>query len=175
MNIRLVVIGSSTALVMCLGLGWAVGQDGDSRQLAGTDKAFLDDVAAGDKSEIDLGTVAAGKALAPAVRSLAQQMVAEHGNNFRELQTLGGKKNYPIAAQPEANHGELLDKLVSADSGEAFDREYLDAVVADHALMQGVLERIANDSNDSDIVRFAADTLAAAKKHEQMAKALASR
>jgi predicted outer membrane protein len=65
--------------------------------------------------------------------------------------------------------------LLAADSNEGFDSAYLGAVVADHAHMASAIERIANNSSDSDIAVFAADTLAALRKHEQIASDLAAR
>ncbi len=175
MNIRLAVFASATAFAMCLGSGRAADHNVHGRQLADADKAFLDNVAAVDKSEIELGTVAADKALAPAVRSMARQMLDQHSDNLRDLQALGHKKGYLIAPRLDAGHRELLHMLQAADSNEGFDSAYLGAVVADHAQMASAIERIANKSSDSDIALFAADTLAALRKREQIASDLAAR
>ena len=76
----------------------------------------------------------------------------------------------------DATHGEVMAKLRSADTPEAAERAYVDAVVAIHqANIDSLLERIAGNSNDADIGRFAADTLSAVKNHEDSAKQLASK
>jgi hypothetical protein len=41
--------------------------------------------------------------------------------------------------------------------------------------MDGLLEQIANNSNQSEITLFASDTLATVKKHEKMAKDLSGK
>jgi putative membrane protein len=175
MKLRLAFLVSATAFAMCLGSGRAAEHTGHGRQLADADKAFLNNIAAVDKSEIEMGIVAADKAVAPAVRSLALQMLDQHSDNLRNLQALSHKKGYLIAPRLDAGHRELLHMLQAADSNEGFDSAYLGAVVADHAHMASAIERVANNSSDGDIAVFAADTLAALRKHEQIASDLAAR
>jgi len=175
MSIRLATFGSTTALLICLGSGWAADEQSGNRQLTDAEKSFLTAAAVGNNSEIELSKVAADKARAAGVRSFAQQMIDDHSKNYRELLALCQKKNYLIAPELDSGHREILRKLESAESGDAFDGAYIDAMVADHSEMDGILERIANNSNDSDITRFASDTLATVKKHEQMAKDLSGK
>ncbi|HET7778406.1 MAG TPA: DUF4142 domain-containing protein, partial [Rudaea sp.] len=75
----------------------------------------------------------------------------------------------------DATHGQVVARLRSADSPEAAERAYLDAITVDQANIDSLLEQIAGNSNDADIARFAADTLTAVKNHEESAKQLASK
>jgi predicted outer membrane protein len=106
------------------------------------------------------------------VRSFAQQMADDQSSNYRDLQALCEKKGYAIVPQMDSRQAEIFNKLQSASGSAALDRVYVDAIAADQSGMESLLEKIANNSNDSDITRFASDTLISVKKHEQMAATL---
>jgi len=57
----------------------------------------------------------------------------------------------------------------------AAERAYLDAIAAYQAAIDGLLEKIAGNFNDSDMAGFASATLTAVKNHEDSVKQLASK
>jgi putative membrane protein len=153
-------------LASCPGLGtrtaWA--------EISEADKAFLDTMATSDTAEIELSRVAASQALSPQVRYFAQTIASDHDANYQSLLALCSDKKYPIAPRVDATHGAVMLRLHSADSPEAAERAYLDAIAVDQAAIDSLLEKTAGNSNDADIARFAADTLTAVKKHEDSAR-----
>ena len=156
------------ALAACLGLG-----AGNARaEISDADKAFLDAMAASDMAEIELSRAATSQSLSPPVRDFAQTIASDHGQNYQALLALCSDKKYAIAPRVDAAHGEVMRRVSSADSPEAADRAYLDAIAADQATIDSLLEKTAGNSNDADISRFAADTLTAVKNHEDSARQL---
>ncbi|QBB70608.1 DUF4142 domain-containing protein [Pseudolysobacter antarcticus] len=175
MNIRHASLAIALVFAMPCGNAFGDEENIDSTQLHDMDKAFLDAAASADHAEIELSKVALAKTRTPAIRTFAQQMIADHGKNYLELQTLCRNKKYAIAPELDADHRTLLRKLNSANSDDGFDRAYLDATIADHMRMDALLDRAANNSNDSDIKRYSANTSLIVKKHEQMAQDLVAK
>jgi putative membrane protein len=169
MNSKALLMAMVLAACLCLGLGTARAEISDA------DKAFLDTMAASDMAEVELSRIAASQALSPQVRDFAQTIASDHNENYQALLQLCSDKKYAIAPRVDSTHGQAMLKLHSADSPEAAERAYLDAIAVDQATIDSLLEKISGNSNDADIKRFAADTLTAVKHHEDSAKQLASR
>ena len=144
-------------------------------EISDADKAFLDTMAATDMAEVELSRMAVSQALSSPVRDFAQTIASDHGENYQALVDLCRDKKYAVTPRIDATHGVVMGKLRSADSPEAAERAYVDAIAADQAAIDSLLEKTAGNSNDADIARFAADTLAVVKNHEDSAKQLASR
>jgi len=160
-------------MAMALAIGLGLGASTARAEISDADKTFLDAMAASDNAEVELSRIAAAQALSPQVRDFAQTIASDHGENYRALLELCSDKKYAIAPRVDAMHGEAMRKLGNADSPEAAERAYLDAIAADQANIDSLLEKMAGNSNDADIARFAADTLTEVKKHEDSAKQLA--
>ena len=158
-------------IAACLGPGL----DTARAEISDADKVFLDTMAASDVAEVELSRIVASQAQSPQVRDFAQTIASDHNENYQALLQLCSDKKYAIAPRVDATHGEVMLKLRSADSPEAAERAYLDAIAADQATIDSLLEKISGNSNDADIKRFAADTLTAVKNHEDSAKQLASK
>lgn len=142
--------------------------------ISDADKAFLDAMASSDTTEIELSRLALTHTLSSQVRDFAQTIAADHDENYQALLDLCREKEYAVAPRIDATHGEVMRKLRNADSPQSAERAYLDAIGTDQAAIDSLLEQIAGNSNDAEISRFAADTLAAVKNHEDSAKKLAS-
>jgi len=158
-------------LAACLSLGVGTAR----AEISDTDKVFLDTMAATDAAEIELSRAVASQALSPQVRDFAQTIASDHGENYQALLDLCRDKNHVIAPRIDAMHGDVIGKLRSADSPLAAERAYLDAIAADQAAIDDPLEKIAGNSNDSDMARFASATLTAVKNYEDSVKQLASK
>jgi putative membrane protein len=159
---------TTMVLAACFGLGTTTAQ----AEISDADKAFLDTMAASDMAEIELSRIATSQSLSPQVRDFAHTIALDHGENYQALLALCSDKKYAIAPRVDAAHGEVMRRVSSADSPEAADRAYLDAIAADQATIDSLLEKTAGNSNDADISRFAADTLTAVKNHEDSARQL---
>ena len=173
MNSRVTSKVRPVAMIVAIGVG--LGLSSARAEISDTDKVFLDTMAASDNAEVELSRIVAAQALSPQVRDFAQTIASDHSQNYQALLELCRDKKYAVAPRIDATHGEVMAKLRSADSPEAAERAYLDAIAVDQANIDSLLERTAGNSNDADIARFAADTLSAVKNHEDSAKQLASK
>ena len=140
--------------------------------LTDTDKAFLDAVAASDVAEVELSRAVLARLQTPAVNSLAQAITSDHNENYQALVDLCRQKQYAVAPQLDAYHGEVLRKIKGAPSAEAAERIYVDTVSADQSALDGLLEQTAGNSNDTEVARFASDLLATEKSHAATAEQL---
>jgi putative membrane protein len=169
------VLSKIQPMAMALAIGLGLGMSNARAEISDTDKVFLDTMAASDTAEVELSRIVAAQALSPQVRDFAQTISSDHSENYQALLELCRDKKYAVTPHGDAAHGEVMLKLRSADSPEAAERAYIDAIAVDQANIDSLLEKMAGNSNDADIARFAADTLTAVKKHEDSAKQLASK
>ena len=92
------------------------------------DQKFVKEAAAGGRAEVELGKMAAHKAMDPRVKAFGQRMADDHGKAGDELNALAQSKHIlvpdTIDPKDKASHHRLM-RL----SGAAFDRAYMDAMV----------------------------------------------
>jgi predicted outer membrane protein len=155
-------------------IGLAVSGPGGAATLTDTDKAFIDAVAASDVAQVEMSRVALERLQTPAINSLAQTITSDHNENYQALLDLCREKQYAVAPQLDAYHGELLRKMKSAPSTEDVERLYVEAVNADQSALNGLLEQTAGNSNDTEVARFASDMLATVKSHSAVGQQLAT-
>ena len=140
--------------------------------LTDTDKAFLDAIAASDVAEVELSRAALARLQTPGVNSLAQSITSDHNQNYQALVDLCRQKQYAVAPQLDAYHGEVLRKINAAPSAQAAEQIYIDTVTADQSALNGLLEQTAGNSNDTEVARFASDLLTMVKAHGAAAEQL---
>ena len=166
---RITLLQMAISLTACIALG-----PGAARaEISDADKAFLDAMAASDLAEVELSRVSASHTLSPQVRAFAQTVGSDHDENYQALLDLCRDKKYAVAPRMDPAHAGVVLKLRNADSPQAAERVYLDAIGTDQAAIDSLLEKTSGNSNDADIGHFAADTLVVVKNHEASARQLA--
>jgi len=115
-------------IVMALAIATASsavhGQNADS-------KGFVNDLTVAGLAEVQLGKLAAERAMSPDVKSFGQMMVKDHTQAANELKPIAMQLNVSQPTQLDQKHKDLADKL-SKLQGSAFDREYINAMVMGH-------------------------------------------
>jgi len=152
----------------------AVTNTSAATSLTDSDKAFLDAIATSDVAEVELSRAALARLQTPAVNSLAQAITSDHNQNYQALVDLCRQKQYAVAPQLDAYHGEVLRKINAAPSAQAAEQIYIDAVTADQSALNGLLEQTAGNSNDTEVARFASDLLTMVKSHAATAEQLSA-
>jgi len=152
----------------------AVTNTSAATSLTDSDKAFLDAIATSDVAEVELSRAALARLQTPAVNSLAQAITSDHNQNYQALVDLCRQKQYAVAPQLDAYHGEVLRKINAAPSAQAAEQIYIDAVTADQSALNGLLEQTAGNSNDTEVARFASDLLTMVKSHAATAQQLSA-
>ena len=122
-------------------------------------------------AEVELSTLAKSKAKDAEVKKFAQQMIEDHSNANTELKQLAGKKNITLPTELDAMHKGIKDKLSSL-SGAEFDKEYVNAMVADHEKSVNLFKTQADAGTDADAKAFAAKTLPKLQMHLDMIKGI---
>jgi putative membrane protein len=131
----------------------------------------MTEAAKGGMAEVQLSTLATTKAQNADVKKFAQQMIQDHTNANAELKQLAGKKNVTLPTDLDAEHKALKDKL-SGLSGAEFDKEYVNAMVADHEKSVNLFKTQADGGTDAEAKAFAAKTLPKLQGHLDMVKGM---
>lgn len=133
--------------------------------LSATDRAFLAKAAPGNQAEVDVGELVSNKAKNEAVKEFGRWMVSEHGGASRTLLTITQEMHGTApSTTPTAEQRAMKTKLEGL-SGDAFDRAYLEGMIADHKEDIADYEKEANSGQDRMIKTYAANMLPSLRAH----------
>lgn len=135
---------------------------------------FAKKAAAGGLAEVQIGQMAADKATDPDVKSFAQRMVTDHTKANDELQQLASTKGWTLPTELDAKHRSTMARL-QKQSGAAFDRTYMNAMVADHNTDVAEFRSYSQSGADPELKSWAATTLPTLEEHQKLAKETAAR
>jgi putative membrane protein len=127
------------------------------------------DAARGSMAEVELGRLATQKASSPEVKQFGQRMVDDHTKANDELKTLAQGKSITIPTDLDAKHQATRDRL-SKLSGAAFDRAYMQEMVADHRKNVDEFRKQSQSGKDAEVKAWAAKTLPTLEEHLKMAQ-----
>ena len=137
-------------------------------KLSGADEKFVKEAAAGGMREVELGKIAAEKAVNDKVKAFGRQMQEDHGKANEELKTLAANKGVQIPTALEGKHKKTIDRF-SKLSGSEFDRQYRRTMIEDKEDLKA-FQREADKGQDPDVKRFAGKYVPMIKKHLEMAQ-----
>ena len=133
-----------------------------------SDKKFLATAAQGDQNEIALSKLAEQKATNPDVKAFAEKMVTEHTQLDESMQPFVQQWGLTAPTGPDADHQKEWDKL-NGLSGEAFDKEYMKAMVSDHAKAYRAFSTEVKDTKDTQFQAAVIKGKAEVAAHKNMA------
>ena len=134
-----------------------------------SDQTFVEKAARGGMAEVELGKLAADKASSDQVKKFGQRMADDHGKANDELKSLAQTKNITLPTNIGAKEKALKDRL-SKMSGDAFDRAYMQAMVADHRKDVNEFRAESNTGKDPEVKAWASKTLPNLEDHLKMAQ-----
>jgi putative membrane protein len=140
---------------------------------SGPDRMFGMEAAQGGMAEVALGRLAGEKASNDRVKQFGQRMVSDHGKANDELKALAATKNISLPAELDARHKATEDRL-SKLSGAAFDRAYVQEMVADHKKDVAAFRKESKSGSDSDVKAWAAKTLPTLEEHSKIVQEISS-
>ena len=151
----------------------AVGTAGEADRTAvhDSEKDFITKQLADGDAEVELGRMAAQKAVNPEVKRFAQMMVDDHTKALDDLKSSAGTHNITWPTTLDADHKKLSDRL-SKLSGAAFDREYMQAMVDGHKKVAADLRKESQSGTDADLKAWAGKTLPTVEAHLKQAEAV---
>jgi putative membrane protein len=138
-------------------------------KLAKDDETFLKEAAQGGQMEVQLGDIAAKKAVHDQVKAFGRRMKDDHSKVNKELMSLAKKKNVELPKNLEGKYKDEVERLTKL-SGEEFDREYMQAMVKDHEEDIKAFDNAAKNAKDPDVKSFASKHLPTLKQHLELAQ-----
>jgi len=133
------------------------------------DSKFAMNAAQGGMMEVELGKVAVKNASSDKVKQFGQRMIDDHSKAGDELKSVASKENITLPTELDAKHKAMVDKM-SAMSGTAFDRAYMNDMVKDHQQDVAEFQKEANSGSNADLKAFAGKTLPTLQEHLKLAQ-----
>jgi len=131
---------------------------------ANPDQDFINKAAQGNRAEIELGQLVAGKSKDPSVKQFAQMMVKDHTDALAKLQQVAQSKNLTLPDSMPDDAKDLENKL-SKDQGKQLDKDYMAGMVEDHQKDVQDFQDATQNLKDPDIKQWATSTLPTLQKH----------
>jgi putative membrane protein len=157
-------VGLASALMCAATGGWAQGK---------TDKAaqtFMTKAIQGNLAEVSMGQLALKQAESQEVRSYGQQLVTDHSAANKRATTVASQMGMTPPSEPSKKQQSDAAKMAKM-SGAAFDRAFVQHMVADHRKEIAEHRKAAKMKNDM-AASYATEALPALEKHLEMAQAL---
>lgn len=132
------------------------------------DKKFLATASQGDVNEIKISELAEQKASDPRVKAFAGKMVKEHKQLEVKMKPFAESWGLTPPEGVDADHQKEWDKL-NGLSGKDFDKEYMSAMVDDHAKALDLFTKEAKDSQDAKFKTAVISAKTAVAAHKNMA------
>jgi putative membrane protein len=133
--------------------------------LARADQKILKDMAMANMAEIEAGRMAQGKTKNEQVKNFAQQMIDDHTKALDDVKQLAHTKGVSLPTELDMTHKRMTERM-AAQSGDAFDRAYLErAGVYDHKKTHDMLRKAQTRAKDPDVKALVARTLPVVDQH----------
>jgi putative membrane protein len=133
--------------------------------LSKSDQKIIKDMALANMAEVEAGRMAQGKSNNEQVRTFAQQMIDDHGKALDDIKQLAQAKGVALPSELDTVHKRMAERMV-AQSGEAFDRAYLDrAGVYDHKKTHDMLRKAQSRAKDPELKALVARILPVVEQH----------
>ena len=126
---------------------------------------FAMKAANGGMMEIDLARWAQEHAGSAKIKEFATMMVADHSIANEQLKTIAVSKNMSLPATVEGEMKQHMDEIM-AIKGAAFDKAYVNMMVADHNKDVADFDKASKELPDVELRNFAARTLPVLQKHQ---------
>jgi putative membrane protein len=170
-HMKKVMIAGTMVLSMAAATAFAAqgGQASKARSSGSADVDFIMDAAKGGMAEVELGQLAADKAASDDVKKFGQRMVSDHTKANDELKSLAQSKSITLPTEVDAKDKATHDRLAKL-SGAAFDRAYMQHMLADHRKDVNEFKKESTSGKDSDVKAWASKTLPTLEEHLKMAQ-----
>lgn len=135
-----------------------------------SDKRFLKNAAEAGNFEVEGSKLALKKSQDADIIRFAKMMTEDHAQAAMKLKDLATRRGVELPKEPSLLQQAKLKYLEMRD-GVKFDKSYASQIgVSAHEQAVKLFEDAAEDAQNPDIKKFAADTLPVLKKHLEEAK-----
>lgn len=142
-----------------------------SQPASKADHQFMDEAAQGGMAEVKMGELAQRKSSRAAIKAFGETLVRDHSKANDQLKELAASKSVTLPAKcsdEQEKHYSMLEKL----DGAAFDKAFAEHMVSDHKQDISKFQTEAQSGKDSEVKRFASETLPTLQEHLKTAQAL---
>jgi putative membrane protein len=133
------------------------------------DKHFLMEAIMGSQSEVMLGHLAMKNGSSDMVKQFGQHMINDHSTAGNKFTRVAGRKHLAPPADVSVEAMKTYKRL-AALSGDAFDRAYMQDMVADHVKDVRAFETAQKNCKDPELRKLAAATTPTLREHLAMAR-----
>jgi putative membrane protein len=137
-----------------------------------SDQQFVDFAAQTDMVEANLGQLAESTASAQPVKDYGQMLVTDHTQDFHQLYGVAQQASLKMPDAIDAEHNKAMIDPFQKLKGAAFDRHYVQEMIAGHTKAIAVYKKESTDAQNPALKSYAEQTLPTLQKHLDGAKAL---
>ena len=162
-------LGMAVAIAALVGVAPA---NAVEQKSTGKVRDFVLEAASGGMMEVELGRHAATQAASDRVKDFGRRMVEDHGKANDELKSLAQTKNVTLPSDVDAKDKATHDRFAKL-SGAAFDRAYIQHMVAGHRKAVAAFKKESTSGKDPDVKAWATKTLPTIEDHLKTAQDIA--
>lgn len=156
----------TTAFTICFAaLGLA------AQGLTGEEQKFVLKAAKSDETEISLSKLALQKSNDPQIKQFAEMMVTDHTKSTSLLKPIAANHNVAIPENP-GSANEAKYRALEGKSGKAFDKAYIQTMIADHQSTLQAFQSASGKVQDPNLKEFVGTVEPIVKHHLEVAKQL---
>ena len=138
-------------------------------EMTNEDKEFVTMAGMGGLAEMQMANLALQKASSADVKAFAQRMITDHSKSNAEIAEFATTKGLALATELGGEPRAAFEHL-SALSGAAFDKAYMQHMVEDHETDVAEFDKASTSASDADLKAWAGRTLPTLKEHLELAK-----
>jgi putative membrane protein len=156
----------------CLALAVSAFGQKKADMKAGSDQHFVEAAAQTDMVEANLGQLAATNAESQQVKDLAQTLVTDHTSDYAQLKMAAQQGNLRVPEAIDSAHDKAMIDPFQKLQGAAFDKKYVQEMVAGHTKALAEYKKVAATAKDPNIKAYAETAIPVLEKHLAAAKDL---
>jgi putative membrane protein len=158
-----------TAICLVGALAVPLAAGAQTTDVSEQDKTFLTGQQQTNLAEVSLGKTVMERTTNEKVRDLASHLMSDHEKVSKENTALSQKLGVTPPTEPSAEQKTTADKIL-AQSGEAFDRAYVDAQVEGHMKSIEKANKEISSGSNPEVKAFATSYVPKAQSHLDMSR-----
>ena len=167
-----------TALSMLITCGTALAgcsqMMAEHKSMGVPDLTFIRNAGYVHQDEIAANNLAIEKTSDARIKSLAQHMVKDHTEAYGKLEKIAMQREIVIPDGPDPTHVLMATQLSSYGS-PVFEKEYLAAQIADHAMVLEQFKAKYNSTGDATLKEYVGSLIPVIEHHLMMCRELAAK
>ena len=148
----------------------AVAQNGSDASMG--DKHFVSEALKGGQAEVEMGQLAGQMGNSSDVKSFGRRMVTDHTNMGKQMKSVASEEGITPPNSPTMMEQVEIKKLKGL-SGDAFDQEYIKAMVKDHESDLNDFKKEAQEGKSGKVKEAAKQGATVISEHLAMIRQIA--